>query len=724
PCFCEQGPLLCDSIATTVAEHKQYILRNPVHQPTQHAPCYAKHKVNTIRSVEWPASAADSLSPPRRAEYSNTGANHAEGGWPKDVQVTDPEQTQRHRRKVEKEDSYVHCVMSIAPGVDHYVMQNNAIEIYNTYYAEMAPLPAPERISCRTVNVYRDPPPVRPISSICWQPEHGSHFAVTYLDVDYNRNPRAPILSYIWDIENANCPETTIKPPCALMDLQYNPRDQALMAGGLVSGQVAVWDRRHKGVQVLLCAPHVAHRDYVRHVTFINAKSGMEFFSGGPDGAVKWWDLRNMSETTDEMIIDVPKSIFDVQSMANTSGLSALEFEPTIPTRFMCGTENGFVVCGNRKGKTPMEKLPAKFPAHYGPVWSLERNPGFLKNFLTVGDWTARVWSDDCRDSAVVWSPPHRHKITAGTWSPTRYITVVWSPPHRHKITAGTWSPTRYITVVWCPPHRHKITAGTWSPTRSVTVWNGLLALWELLRRQHEPTLTMYRNELMLSLLALAQWNGLLALWDLLQRQREPTLTMLSLLALAQWNGLLALWDLLRRQHEPVLTMQVCAEPLLRMRFHEQVSGAPPFPFSRHNSYPIDDCDTGTNIILTKSGTMLACGSRKGNIYMVEVSQNLAHSDRVDKVLLTQVSLARHSTPDCRVVMVLTGGPQMFDREAKRERILEARLREIRLKIRQAEEGSPKAGSATELDYALGDKDLAEATTNYMQQVKRELTML
>lgn len=41
-------------------------------------------------------------------------------------------------------------------------------------------------------------------------------------------------------------------------------------------------------------------------------------------------------------------------------------------------------------------------------------------------------------------------------------------------------------------------------------------------------------------------------------------------MVLAQWNGLLALWDLLRRQHAPVLTMQVCAEPLLRVRIHEQ----------------------------------------------------------------------------------------------------------------------------------------------------------
>lgn len=38
-----------------------------------------------------------------------------------------------------------------------------------------------------------------------------------------------------------------------------------------------------------------------------------------------------------------------------------------------------------------------------------------------------------------------------------------------------------------------------------------------------------------------------------------------------QWNGMLATWDLLRRQHEPILTMQVCEEPLLRARIHDGV---------------------------------------------------------------------------------------------------------------------------------------------------------
>ena len=33
----------------------------------------------------------------------------------------------------------------------------------------------------------------------------------------------------------------------------------------------------------------------------------------------------------------------------------------------------------------------ARYDAHYGPVMALQRNTSFTKNFLTVGDWTAKV---------------------------------------------------------------------------------------------------------------------------------------------------------------------------------------------------------------------------------------------------------------------------------------------------------------------------------------------
>ena len=115
------------------------------------------------------------------------------------------------------------------------------------------------------------------------------------------------------------------------------------------------------------------------------------------------------------------------QDVDRAIGISSLQFEPSIGTRFMCGLENGkflnkvklnfklkinifhlilgLVISGNRKGKTPAEKISTRFKAQYGPVISVERNPTFVKNFLTVGDWNARIWSEDCKESCIIWTP-------------------------------------------------------------------------------------------------------------------------------------------------------------------------------------------------------------------------------------------------------------------------------------------------------------------------------
>jgi len=60
----------------------------------------------------------------------------------------------------------------------------------------------------------------------------------------------------------------------------------------------------------------------------------------------------------------------------------------------MVGTEQGTVMSCNRKAKTPADKIVALYPGHWGPIYALQRNPFFPKNFLTVGDWTARVSYD------------------------------------------------------------------------------------------------------------------------------------------------------------------------------------------------------------------------------------------------------------------------------------------------------------------------------------------
>lgn len=40
--------------------------------------------------------------------------NHIEGGWPKDINPSDVEQTVRFKKKIEKDDMYIHSVRQLS----------------------------------------------------------------------------------------------------------------------------------------------------------------------------------------------------------------------------------------------------------------------------------------------------------------------------------------------------------------------------------------------------------------------------------------------------------------------------------------------------------------------------------------------------------------------------------------------------------------------------------
>ncbi|RZF36013.1 hypothetical protein LSTR_LSTR005829 [Laodelphax striatellus] len=402
--FTDDSAKLLENVTVNTSYTDDYIIMDPVHRANQCSKQFAVNEVNTVR-----------------AEYDSHSMNHAEGGWPKDVSCLDVEQTMRFRKKVEKDEMYIHTVLQLSQPMEHCIFQNNAVNIYEVYFGDEDRLPIVEKSCSRTVNVLRDPSPLkRAVQHLSWSPDGGTRIAVTHCNTEFQRSTADYAThSYIWEVENPNKPELVLQPSVFIICLEYNPKDAHSLVSGLYNGQVAFWDTRRGGEPVETSRLYSSHRDPVSSVLWINSKSGTEFFSTSIDGQIKWWDVRKLAEPIENLLLDVVKG--EEQSLSRAIGASCLEYEPTIPTRFMVGTENGLVISGNRKGKTPQEKLGAQYKCHHGPVMSLQRSPAFVKNFLTVGDWTARIWSEDCKESSIIWTSYHKSLLTAGCWSPARY---------------------------------------------------------------------------------------------------------------------------------------------------------------------------------------------------------------------------------------------------------------------------------------------------------------
>ena len=105
-----------------------------------------------------------------------------------------------------------------------------------------------------------------------------------------------------------------------------------------------------------------------------------------------WWDIRKLGEPSDSLMLE------DKADGRKMGGVSMEYSAAAGPTKFLVGTEQGKVISCNRKAKNPSDRLGLVYEGHCGPVYALQRNPFFPKYFLTVGDWTARVWCEDVRE--------------------------------------------------------------------------------------------------------------------------------------------------------------------------------------------------------------------------------------------------------------------------------------------------------------------------------------
>lgn len=163
-----------------------FIQRDPVSRSTQYANQMSASEINT-----------------ERATYETHGINHTEGGWPKDICLSDPEQTTRYRRKIEKDEMFISQVMGLTKPMEHCIYQNNAINIYETFFEELEPAPLLEPCSSRTLNVYRDPSnQKRPVTHLSYSPDGGTKLAISYCDTAYQSQAINNHVndSFIWEV--------------------------------------------------------------------------------------------------------------------------------------------------------------------------------------------------------------------------------------------------------------------------------------------------------------------------------------------------------------------------------------------------------------------------------------------------------------------------------------------------------------------------------------------
>lgn len=311
-----------------------------------------------------------------------------------------------------------------------WIHQNNEIDLFEEYFAGESPEHLSESITTKTLMIFKDPNPIkRAATKIAWHPETSEmRVGVSYAMLRFQQMPQdMPRESYIWNLNNPNFPEKTLLAPSPLCCMQFNHKNSDFVVGGSYNGSLSFFDTRQGNSQGVVkpfrtTILEKSHHDPVYDVDWITVgKSGNECVSTSTDGRILWWDMRSAENQPIESLSLEEKIPVGDDFKTKLLGGTALCYNADAgPLKYLIGTEQGYVLQANkRKTIEVQQRFGYDSGKHHGPIYALKRNPGHVKYFLSVGDWSAKVWSEELK-APIMQTRYHSAYLTDGCWSPTR----------------------------------------------------------------------------------------------------------------------------------------------------------------------------------------------------------------------------------------------------------------------------------------------------------------
>jgi dynein intermediate chain 2 len=360
-----------------------------------------------------------------RVQTKTRPMRHTEGGWPKEIDAMEMQDTLKWRKRLEKDPTFTTAVRQLTKQTVMCLEQNVAIDLFEHYFHMEEPEHLPENLTMKTIALFKDPADEkRSVTKIGWHPEGPTKIVGSYSNLRFQRmTDEMPMASFVWDINERNVPLTELRTQSPLVCCQYNHKNSDLLVGGCYTGVLNFYDLRKGPTPAGKSVVEVSHYDPVYDVVWLQSKIGTECASVASDGRLLFWDVRKLDNFTDECVLTDggPKE------EAKTLGGVSLEWmQEAGPTKYLVGTEHGTILSCNKKPKKSVEvgswygaENKGGFGRHFGPVYACKRNPFHVKFFLSVGDWCAKMWMEELK-GPMMQTPFYSSFLSAASWSPTR----------------------------------------------------------------------------------------------------------------------------------------------------------------------------------------------------------------------------------------------------------------------------------------------------------------
>ncbi|XP_015911546.2 dynein axonemal intermediate chain 2-like [Parasteatoda tepidariorum] len=393
PCnFTDVGPHILAEIPSNKALQDEFYVVSSVSREVDNSTKVGIHEVNT-----------------ESRQKENRGMNHTEGGWPASIDITDEDSTARFRKKIDKDKNYVNSVKAMGEFLETFIKENNSIDIYEEYFKEEG-IEVSDEGSFNFSYVLRDPSKIaRKVVDLSWALD-ATKIAGAYSISDFDT---ACTDSFVWDIQNNVAPFCSLTPEFQLNCVSFSPNDLNLLLAGLSNGQIGLWDIRISGHAQQMTEVHESHSQVVTGINWLETTSKMDFFSVSTDRKVLSWDARYLLKATQVVTLE-PSTFKDI---GENCSVTCSEYDRTVPNKCMLGTEQGTILCLNRKSE---EKIENMYKTQSGPVISVERNAFFPQLFASCNPWVIQVWSEGFSEFPILNIRTGNGYFTDFAWSPLK----------------------------------------------------------------------------------------------------------------------------------------------------------------------------------------------------------------------------------------------------------------------------------------------------------------
>ncbi|NXO98562.1 WDR78 protein, partial [Certhia brachydactyla] len=240
------------------------------------------------------------------------------------------------------------------------------------------------------------------VSSMAWNKMNPDLLAVGYREVSQDQKKG---LACCWSLKNPMWPERIFRCEHGVTAVDFSLASPNLLAVGLLSGHVAIYDVRSRQDVALLDSSTSLnkHKGPVWQLRWVEQDKKETLMCISGDGRMTQWFIQQRLDCSDVMKIRRMESgkkktpgEKEKKSEAPISYEAAgmcFDFHPEDADIFLAGTEEGHIHCCSCSGK---EQILGTYRGHKGPVYKIAWNPSSTDTFLSCSaDWSILLWHRD-----------------------------------------------------------------------------------------------------------------------------------------------------------------------------------------------------------------------------------------------------------------------------------------------------------------------------------------